>query len=64
MHVLSPPLMWWLRKPVLSQAQYFHYLHYFWSTLFCRLEQNGIGVSGATALADALTVNRSLKTLR
>ena len=43
----------------LSQTQCFHYFHYVWSTLFCSLEQNEIG----SALADALTVNQSLKTL-
>ena len=40
-----------------------------WSTLFHSLEQNvigrrGIDDSAATALADALKVNQSLKTLK
>ena len=39
-------------------------LHYFWSTLFHSLEWNRIGDSGAAALADALTVNQSLTTLK
>ena len=33
-------------------------------TLFYSLEWNAIGHSGATVLADALTVNQSLKTLK
>ena len=38
-------------------------LIYMYSLLYS-LEGNGIGNSGATALADALRVNQSLKTLR
>ena len=34
------------------------------STLFHSLESNGIGDKGATALADSLNVNQSLKTLK
>ena len=33
-------------------------------TLFYSLEWNAIGHSGAAVLADALTVNQSLKTLK
>ena len=35
---------------------------YIWSTLFHSLERNGIQCEGASALADALRVNKSLKT--
>ena len=41
-----------------------HYLYEFWSTLFHSLEKNGIGDSGASALADALRVNQSLEILK
>ena len=41
-----------------------HYLHSFPSTLFHSLEFNMMGDSGASALADALKVNQSLKTLK
>lgn len=34
-----------------------------WSTLFYSLSRNKIGDDGATALANALAANRSLKTL-
>ena len=43
--------------PLLAQSN--------WLVLFHSLEKNyGIGDSGATALADALTVNQSLTTLK
>ena len=43
-----------------------HYLHLFGSThtLFHSLEGNKVGKSGASALADTLRVNQSLKTLK
>ena len=34
------------------------------STLFPSLESNSVGNSGASELADALTVNKGLKTLK
>ena len=40
------------------------YLDQLWSTLFYSLLRNKIGDDGATALANALVVNRNLKTLK
>ena len=40
------------------------YCRLFWSTLFPSVEKNEIGDSGASALADVLRVNQSLKTLK
>ena len=40
------------------------YLDWLWSTLFYSLLRNKIGDDGATALANALAVNRNLTTLK
>ena len=45
-------------------TQCIHYMHTFWNTLFHSLGGNRVGDSGATALADVLRVNQSLKTLK